>query len=166
MVSRITKIAIGVIVSPFIIAVAIVILLPIVFLIFLGRLVGHLWYVSRLRAAWPSGKFVLIAYTESQLWAPYIEKELLPQINEHCIVVNRSREDWKREFRAEGRALAFWGGSRSYNPIAVVLRPWGRVRVFRLYDPFKELKHGQPAPLETIARELVQCIRETANVRT
>ena len=165
MASRIVKGACLVIAVP-VIAALVVVLLPIIFLLFAGRFAGHLWYVSRLRASWPTGKFVLIAYTESELWAPYIEKTLLPQIGEHCVVVNRSREDWKRRFPAERGALSFWGGFRTYNPIAVVLRPRGRARVFRFYDSFRQLKRGQSSSLEAQVAELIRCIRETANVRT
>ena len=159
--SRIISVVRWVILAP-VIAVLAVVLLPFIFLLFVGRFLGHLWYVGRLRASWPSGKFVLIAYTESELWAPYIENILLPQIAEHCVVVNRSRESWKRQFRAERGALSFWGGWRSYNPLAVVLRPWGRVRVFRLYESFKHLKHGQSSPLEEAVAQLVRCVRDTA----
>src|SRR4051812_25406148 len=157
MASPIGKIATWIIAAP-LIAALIVVASPLLFLLFVGRFFGHLWYVSRLRASWPSGKFVLIAYTESQLWAPYIERELLPQIGEHCVVVNRSRESWKREFSAERRALSFWGGRRSYNPIAVVLRPWGRVRVFRLYEPFQELKRGRASALQAAVSDLIRCV--------
>ena len=165
MASRIGNVAKWIIASP-IIVLMIVVALPLAFLLYVGRFLGHLWYVARLRSSWPSGKFVLLAYTESELWAPYIERELLPQIGEHCVVVNRSRESWKRDFPAERGALAFWGGWHSYNPIAVVLRPWGLVRIFRLYEPFKERKHGRPSELERAAGELIRCVRETANVRT
>jgi hypothetical protein len=157
--ARLTNIAKWIILAPFVVLMAAV-ALPVVFLLFVGRFLGSLWHVSRLRASWPSTKFVLIAYTDSALWAPYIENELLPQIEEHCVVVNRSRENWKREFRAERAALSFWGGWRAYNPIAVVLRPWGQVRVFRFYDPFKQLKQGQPASLEDMAGQLVRCVRK------
>jgi hypothetical protein len=152
----------GAIVAIPLLAVAVALALPFLFLLFVGRFFGNLWHVGRLTAAWPSGKFVLLAYTESELWAPYIEKELLPQIEQHCVVVNRSRENWKRQFHAEQRALSFWGGWRAYNPIAVVLRPWGRVRVFRFYEPFKELRHGDRSSLETMSRDLVRCVRATA----
>jgi hypothetical protein len=165
MASRIISIGRWILLAPFIVALAVV-LLPVIFLMFVGRFFAHLWYVSRLRATWPSGKFVLIAYTESELWAPYIENVLLPQIADHCVVVNRSRENWKRQFRAERGALSFWGGWRSHTPIAVVLRPWGRIRVFRFYDSFKQMKHGQTTSLEAMSSDLIRCIGETANVRT
>lgn len=135
---------------------------PFLFLLFVGRFFGNLWHVGRLTAAWPSGKFVLLAYTESELWASYIERELLPRIEQHCVVVNRSRENWKRQFRAEQRALSFWGGRRACNPIAVVFRPWGRVRVFRFHEPFKALKHGDPSSLDAMSRDLVRCVRARA----
>jgi hypothetical protein len=163
--SPIGKVAIWVVAAP-LIAALIILILPFVFLVFVGRFFAHLWHLSCLRVKWPSGKFVLLAYTDSQLWAPVIENELLPQIAEHCVVINRSRENWKRQFPAERGALSFWGGWHSYNPIAVVLRPWGRIRVFRLYEPFKDLKHGQASTLEAMAGELIRCVRETANVRT
>lgn len=129
---------------------------------FVGRAVGNVWHAVRLTIAWPPQKFVLLAYTQSHLWAPYIERELLPTIAEHCIVVDRSRDDWKHRFRVECKALSFWGGRRSYNPIAIVVRPWYRVQVFRFYEAFKDLKHGEPAALERKTRELVQYIRGTA----
>ena len=119
----------------------------------------------RLRIAWPHGKFALLAYTESGVWAPYIEQTLLPQVGGSCVVINRSKEDWKRRFPAERRALAFWGGLSSFNPIAIVLSPWGTVRVFRLYDGFTEFKHGDRALLEKQMAEFVACIRERTNAR-
>jgi hypothetical protein len=151
--------------APIVIAVAVV-LSPVLLPLLAARFLGHLWHATRLRARWPAGKFVLLAYTDSELWAPYIENTLLPQIGDHCVVVNRSREDWKRRYAAERQALSFWGGLRSYNPIAVVVRPWGRVRVFRFYDAFQQLKHGQPGALDTKAAELVGCVREAVAKRT
>ena len=160
--SRIFNVGRWIILAPFILALAVV-MLPVAFLIFVTRFVGQLWHVSRLRARWPSGKFVLIAYTESELWAPYIENVLLPQIAEHCVVVNRSRENWKRQFPAERAALSFWGGWRADNPIAVVLRPWGRVRVFRLHDAFKQRKRRQSPSIDQMGGQLVRCVREIAS---
>jgi hypothetical protein len=161
--SRVAKLVGGVILAPLGIAL-VVFLLPLLFLLFAGHFLVHLWYVARLRASWPPDRFVLIAYTESELWAPYIERELLPQLQPHCIAINRSRENWKRQFPIERRALGFWGAGGSYNPIVIVLRPWARVRIFRLYEHFKELKHGRPSRLQSMAADLIRCVQEAAKV--
>lgn len=142
--------------------VAVVLMLPALFLIYAGQFLGHLWHVARLRLSWPHGKFVLLAYTESAAWAPYIEGQLLPQVGEHCVAINRSREDWKRRFPRECSALSFWGHSGHY-PIAVVLRPWGRVRVFRFHDSFRDFKHGRAASLDEQVGAFVACVRNTTN---
>lgn len=135
-----------------------VILFPVV--LWMGWLLGQLWLVGRLRLRWPSDKFVLIAYTDSEVWAPYIENVLLPQIGQSCVVINRSRSDGKRQYPSEKAAISFWGGLWNYNPLAVVLRPWGRPRVFRLYHPFLEMKHGRPAALEAEVKALKQCVQD------
>ena len=121
---------------PLLVAIAVV-LSPVIVTAFAVRLFRHLSLVVQLRSSWPRGKFVLIAYTQTALRAPYIEDTVLPRIAKHCIVVNRSREDWKRQYRLEQTAISFWGGRKSYNPLAIVLRRGGRVKVFRFYERFR-----------------------------
>ena len=149
-----------------IIAGGVIIFAPWAVPIIVGYGAVHLWHFSRLRATWPSSQLGFIAYSDSQLWAPYIERELLPHIADRCLVINRSRGNWKQQFRAESRALTFWGGFTHYNPIAVVLRPWWRIRVFRLYGPFREYKFGRAKPLEEMTHAIVRAFQEPSRAGT
>jgi hypothetical protein len=161
MATRISKV-IGFVIAVPILATFLIVLSPLLLALLLGAALKHAWLASRLRILWPREKFVLVAYTDSAVWAPYIENSILPPIASHCVVVNRSREDWKRRFRAEERALAFWGGRESYNPLAIVLRGQFRVKVFRFYEAFQEYKHGRPSALEAKVAEFQQCVEAIA----
>lgn len=143
-------------------AVVAVLALPFLAVMWIVHGLTSAWHRTLLGLKWPAGKFVLLAYSESDVWAPYIRERLIPEIGDHCVSINRSREDWKRRYPAEGRALEFWGGLFDYNPIAIVLRPFGRLKVFRLYPAFLDAKHGKPEALESQVASLVQCVKETA----
>jgi hypothetical protein len=56
--------------------------------------------------------------------------------------------------------LAFWyfGGSREFNPLAVVFRPLRLPRVFRFYEPFREFKHGKTEAVENMTRKFLECV--------
>jgi hypothetical protein len=156
MASRADKI-LGILIAPVVVA-GLVLCIPLFMLMHLGQLLRHVWLVLRLRMSWPAHKFALVAYSDSPVWGPVFEDHVLPVIAEHCVVVNRSRENRKRQFHLERAALEFWGGHRSYNPLAIVLRGYGRVRVFRFFEEFEELKHGRPAPLEAKISEFLQYV--------
>jgi hypothetical protein len=141
------------------IAVA-VLLSPLIIVGWFMHITASFWFASRLRASWPENKFVLLGYTQSAVWAPFIEQTLVPRLGEVVVCIDRSKNAWKRDNPVEARALSFWGGIRSNNPIAVVIRkPW-RVRVFRFYTAFQQFKHGKPRQLETLTAELLSCVEE------
>lgn len=141
-----------------ILVVVLAIILPILLLGYVGRLIRGLWLKARLSSTWPQGRIGLVAYTANQKWAPYLEQELLPKIAASCVVVNRSDAQWKERFPLEAKAIAHWGGLRAYNPIAILLTPTDRVRVFRLYDAFQQRVRGKPKRLEEVTRELVATV--------
>jgi hypothetical protein len=125
-------------------------------------LLRRAWLIARLRAIWPPNKFVLLAYTQSAAWAPFIEQSLLPQLGDAVVAIDRSKEDWKRSNPVEARAVSFWGGLRAHNPIAIVIRNRWRVRVFRFYEAFQQFKHGRPQDLELVVSEFLSHVKEVA----
>jgi len=127
-----------------------------------ASLISQSWLIGRLRAAWPPNKFVLVAYTQSAAWAPFIEQSLLPQLGDAVVAIDRSREDWKRSNPVEAMAVSFWGGLRAHNPIAIVIRNRWRVRVFRFYEAFQQFKHGRPQDLEIAVSEFLSHVKEVA----
>ena len=97
---------------------------------------------------------VLLVYSESPNWHDYIETELVPKLPPSTIRLNWSeRKQWKR-FRLPVMAFRLFGGSREFNPMVIVFRPFRWAKTFRLWRAFKELKHGKPARLAELEREL------------
>jgi hypothetical protein len=139
-------------------------LLPVLLLLWIGHLVSSAWLAARARLKWPPDKFALLAYTNSEKWAPYIERELLPRIGTFCVVVNRSEPDWKRRHPLEARVIRHWGGRLNYNPIVIVFPRAGRPRTFRLYRPFLNYHHGKPEALSSVVRDLTSLIGRIADV--
>lgn len=97
---------------------------------------------------------VLLVYSNSPIWQDYIEQHLLPQLGRRAVLLNWSeRREWKQSLAVI--VFRFFGGSREYNPIAVVFRPFRLARVFRFYKPFREFKHGKPEAVAALREELV-----------
>ena len=131
-----------------VLAVVVVVLSPVLLIYVVARIFKQFWLVIRLARTWPTGKFVLVAYTRSAVWADYMEHRLIPQLGSAAVVIDRSRESWRRDHPIEAAAIKFWGGGSNYNPIVIVIRsPW-RVRAFGLYDAFQKLKHGDAKELD------------------
>jgi hypothetical protein len=146
-----------VVLTPIVIALS-----PLLALAGAGFIVRRACLIGRLRAVWPPNKFVLLAYTQSDVWAPFIEQSLLPQLGDVVVSIDRSKEDWKRSNPVEARAVSFWGGLRAHNPIAIVIRDRWRVRVFRFYEAFQQLKHSRPHDLERVVSEFLSHVKEVA----
>lgn len=108
-------------------------------------------------AAWcvwcTGGRNVLLVYSNSPIWQSYVEEQLLPRLGHRVVVLNWSqRREWRRTLSVA--AFRFFGGSREYNPMAVVFRPFRLARCFRFYKPFREFKHGKPEAVEELTDQL------------
>ena len=102
----------------------------------------------RLRYAWPAQTWILLSYTQSTVWAPTLESEIIPRLGGACITVDRSSPDWKRRRPAEARAIEHWGGYYEHNPLVILFPRWRPARTVRLYKPFKDKKRGKPKTLD------------------
>jgi hypothetical protein len=98
------------------------------------------------------GRDILFVYSHSPVWQDYIERHVLPRLGRRAVVLNWSQ---RTRWRLSLARLAFhhFGGSREFNPLAVVFRPFRRTRTFRFWQPFRDFKHGRPEALHRLESE-------------
>ena len=98
------------------------------------------------------GKDLLLVYTDSPHWRPYIEAHWLPRWGDRAVVLDRSRP-WS----ADQPEAALWrsvAGFREHTPLAIVVPPRGAVQVIRLFLAFRDFKHGKDQRLRAAEAEL------------
>ena len=104
------------------------------------------------------GRRVIFVYSNSPIWQDYVEQNILPRLPNGSIVLNWSeRKKWSR-WRLATRVFFFFGGSKEFNPVGMVFRPFCWVETFRFWKPFIEHKHGKPAALKKVEEDLFQSI--------
>jgi hypothetical protein len=100
------------------------------------------------------GVNVLLVYSDSPTWRDYIETNIIPRLPSSTVAINWSdRRNWKR-FSLSVMAARFFGGSREFNPMVVVFRPFHWAKTYRFWKPFKDYRHGEMEPLHTMEAEL------------
>jgi hypothetical protein len=122
-----------------VIVVCVPLLLPLLLAYGLYALLLHvlLW------TTWsPAGKRVLFVYSNSPLWQSYVEGNILPRLPQGSVVLNWSERRRWRAWSLSAAVFHFFGGSREFNPLAIVVRPLRGVRVFRFWRAFRDAKHG------------------------
>jgi hypothetical protein len=96
-------------------------------------------------------------YSNSPIWKAYIEKEILPTIQNQAVILNWSeRKNWKNSLAV--LAFRYFGGQRNFNPMAVVFRPLRLAKTYRFYEAFKEFKYGNPDKVEQLKSRLLNDI--------
>ena len=131
------------------IAVSPLLIVAIVFYLVAGVLL-HIaaWCVWCMR-----GRDVLLVYSNSPVWQSYVEEHLLPRIAHRAVILNWShRRHWRRTLAV--LVFRFFGGSREYNPMAVVFRPFRLARTFLSYKALREFKHGKPETVNQLSEQL------------
>ena len=71
----------------------------------------------------PAGKRVLFVYSNSPVWQSYIENNILPRLPRGSVVLNWSERRRWRWWSLSAAVFYFFGGSREFNPLAVIVRP-------------------------------------------
>jgi hypothetical protein len=107
-----------------------------------------------------TGRRVLFVYSNSPIWQSYVEQRIVPRLPRGSVILNWSeRRQWRRWSLATA-AFRYFGGSREFNPLAVVVRPlrWGRT--FRFWQPFRDYKHGNDQALQRTEAELFAYLEE------
>jgi hypothetical protein len=148
-------------------AVVVIAFIP---LILLSLLVYALYAVLLRVAVWTlwntRGTYVLFVYSDSPVWKPYIEQNIVPKLPSNSVILNWSeRRRWPRWSLA---TMLFWhfGGRREFNPLAVVIRPleWGET--FRFWQAFRDYKHGKPAKLAQVAAAFFRALAGEVEIKS
>jgi hypothetical protein len=108
-----------------------------------------------------NGRRVLLVYSRSPVWEEYIEKNWLPLLAEHAMVLNWSdRATWKGKRSFAVWVFRRWAPSENFNPMAIVfprLRPAKRIG---FYFAFRDWKHGKEGTLKAAEKELFAYLGE------
>jgi hypothetical protein len=138
--------------SKVLITLLLIILSPI---LIIPVLLYFLWGVILYLAIWLTSKkqFVVFVYSNSPTWKDYIEREILPHIQDRAVILNWSeRRNWKNSLAV--LAFQYFGGYRNFNPIGMIFRPLRFVKTYRFFVAFKEFKHGDPRNVEKLRKNL------------
>ncbi len=101
------------------------------------------------------GRRLLLVYSDSPVWKPYIEASWLPRLGDVAVPLNWSeRKRWPSERPFEARVFRSWAGRREFNPVAIAFLPDGTVEVVRFWRAFRDFKHGKAARLRAAERRL------------
>ena len=107
------------------------------------------------------GRYALVIYSNSPIWQEYFEELVLPAVGDRGVVLNWSeRKQWS--YSLSVALFRFFGGTREFNPLAVVFRPFAWPRRFRFYGPFEAFKHGRPQQVDDMRRDLLTLLDSLA----
>ena len=140
------------------ITLVIVISLPFLILVVIYTFVRDLYIKTRIELKWPNEKFILFTYSESENWSQYIEENIIPEISNHAVVINRTKQqNWKEEYPLELKAIEVLAGLE-VNPIALIFRNGLRVRKVTLFEAFRDLKHGKDLKIKGQCEEIFRYV--------
>ena len=108
----------------------------------------------------PRGKDLLLVYSASPHWQPYIEAEWLPRWGDRAVVLNRSAPNWTT--RPEAEIWYRMTATGDHTPAAIVIPARGRARLFRFFKAFRDHKHGNVARLKALEAELAAALDRSA----
>ena len=134
------------------------VLLPLVAVGFVLWLAAALVLQLIVWVAWCSrGRYALVVYSNSPIWQEYFEQHVLPAIGSRGEVLNWSeRKRWPYSLPVV--LFEFFGGTRQFNPLAIVFQPFSWARRFQFYGAFQSFKHGRPEEVEAMRRELLDLL--------
>lgn len=142
--------------SKVLITCLVIILAPILIAVMLSYL---LWGAILHIAMWVTWRkqSVLFIYSDSPTWKEYIEREILPHIQDRAVILNWSdRRNWKNSLAV--LTFRYFGGDRNFNPIAIVFRPFRLVKIYRFFQAFQEFKHGDAKKVEEIKEKFFEVL--------
>jgi hypothetical protein len=137
--------------------IALVLCIPIAILVQRWRLHRALSHFRKAHGA--NGKDLLIVYTSSPHWQPYIDENWVSRWRDRAVILNRSEPHWQS--RSETRLWRRLTGRRNHTPAAIVVPRRGAAQVVRLYRAFQDYKHGKPSMLRSKELELEDALRKS-----
>ena len=146
-------IVVGILCLPLLVVLGLLMLLlylPALFVVHL--LVWLLWL--------PKGRWGVMVYSNSPNWQEDVEQTILPAVRGKLVVLNWSeRRQWRNELAVWCFRLVNWGGRRNFNPMAIVFRPMRPLKTVRMFNAYRDAKHGNTRELETKKCELLKLIQ-------
>jgi len=110
--------------------------------------------------AWNTrGVHVVYVCSNSPNWQSHVENDILPILPQPRIVLNWSERNIWKKISLASMCLCHFGGYRDFNPMAMVFRPFHRVKIFRFHQAFLDAKHGKPEPLAGTEKEFLEFIK-------
>ncbi|HSL02621.1 MAG TPA: hypothetical protein VK901_03665, partial [Nitrospiraceae bacterium] len=133
--------------------VLLLIFLPFIVIWMVLRLLFGVCFDVVIWIAWSTrGRRVPFVYSNSPNWQEYIEQRILPRLPANTVIMNWSeRKKWS-QLSLPVRTFHYFCGDVNCNPAAVVFCP------FRLWQPFRDYKHGKVEPLVKVEREMFDYI--------
>lgn len=131
-------------------------------------LIGILYAISTVyiyAMAWlwwaPRGIHLLYVYSDSPHWKDYIEQTILPRLPEGQVILNWSaRKQWSK-WALSSWMFHYFSTFREYAPMAILIRPFRRAKIFRFYKPFKDFQHGHPESLHAMEAAFFETLDPT-----
>jgi hypothetical protein len=110
-------------------------------------------------------RYAVVVYSNSPIWREYFETHVLPAVGSRGVVLNWSeRTQWRHSLAV----VLFWffGGTREFNPVAIVFQPFAWPRRFRFYRACRAFKRGRPEEVERLRGELLALLDNLAPANT
>jgi hypothetical protein len=104
----------------------------------------------------PLGRDTLVIYSNSPHWKEFFELNLLPAISDRAVVLNWSDLKKWRSFSLSSLSFRYFAGSREFNPMLVIFRPFRWAQRFRLWMAFQDYKHGNSERLAAAMNRLAE----------
>ena len=82
-------------------------------------------------------------------------RNVIAPLQSRAIVLNWSeRKQWRRTLAV--LVVRAFGGSREFNPMVMIFRPFRIAKKYRYWEPFKYWKRENTEPVEALTRELFE----------
>jgi hypothetical protein len=144
----------------------VIVSLPLVVVALLLWLFSALLLLSVVWLTWcPRGRYAVVVYSNSPVWQEYFVTHVIPRLGDRAVVLNWSeRERWNVSMPL--MLFQIFGGSREFNPLAIVFEPLRWPRRFRFYKAFRSFKHGRPEQVDQLCLEFFRLLDALARPKT
>ena len=128
----------------------------------LGPLVYRFWLKIRFWVRHGrKGRVILFVYSDSSNWKDHIETKILPRLEARSVILNWSkRREWESSMGFETRLFEQWTGTREFTPVAVLFPLFGKVKVFRLWEPSGNSKEGKNKASKAAEQSLFEALKQ------
>ncbi len=106
-----------------------------------------LWWIG------PRQRRTLFVYSDSPIWKEYLERTIIPRLPSHSVVLNWSRRRQWGRLSLSSLLFRRFAGNYEFNPIALVFERFRLAKAYRFWQPFRDLKHGNPGALRNLEEE-------------